>query len=70
MNIIIKILFFFFLDNNINKNDIWNDVWVFMYSVDHVNQRISRTKMANIVIKPWMLRCKPEVFERLIYKIT
>jgi len=35
-----------------------------MYSIDQINYRISLTKKANVAIKPWMLRCKTEVFER------
>lgn len=39
-----------------------------MYSIDQIKHRISLTKTANLTIKPWMLRCKTEVYER--YKLT
>lgn len=35
-----------------------------MYSPELIMQRISRTKAANIVPKPWMFRCQEKVFER------
>jgi len=35
-----------------------------MYSIDQIKYRISLTKTPNLTIKPWMLRCKTEVFER------
>uniref|UniRef100_A0A2S2PSK2 Transcription termination factor, mitochondrial n=1 Tax=Schizaphis graminum TaxID=13262 RepID=A0A2S2PSK2_SCHGA len=54
------------IENSVNKNDIWKDTWIFMYSIDQINHRISLSKKANLPIKPWMLRCKPEVFERTI----
>ncbi|XP_025198096.1 transcription termination factor, mitochondrial [Melanaphis sacchari] len=54
------------IENNVDKNDIWKDTWIFMYSIEQISQRISLTKTANLPIKPWMLRCKPEVFERTI----
>lgn len=53
-----------FKENDVNKEDIWKDMWVFMYGIDHINQRISRTKSANLYTKPWMLRCKSDIFER------
>lgn len=59
-----KINKYFFLENKINKDDIWNDAWIFMYSIDQIKQRIACIKTSNVIIKPWMLRCKPEVFER------
>lgn len=53
-----------FKENNIDKEDIWKDMWVLMYSFEHISERISRTKSANLYAKPWMLRCKFDVFER------
>lgn len=35
-----------------------------MYSIDQIKHRISLTQTPNLKIKPWMLRCKTEVFER------
>lgn len=43
---------------------MWKDSWVFKYSIDQINQRIALTRKANVITKPWMLRCKYEVFER------
>ncbi|KAF0770243.1 transcription termination factor, mitochondrial [Aphis craccivora] len=54
------------IENNVDKNDIWKDTWIFMYSIDQINQRIALTKTANLPIKPWMLRSTPEVFKRTI----
>lgn len=39
-------------------------MWVFMYSMDQITQRIKHIKAAKVVTKPWMLRCKAEVLER------
>ncbi|NP_001280396.1 uncharacterized protein LOC100165527 [Acyrthosiphon pisum] len=54
------------IENNVDKNDIWKDTWIFMYSIDQIKHRISLTKTANLTIKPWMLRCKTEVYERTV----
>ncbi|XP_050438099.1 transcription termination factor, mitochondrial isoform X2 [Adelges cooleyi] len=62
MNNIYNIL----VENKVQKEDIWNDVWVFMYSINQIEQRMALANAANVNIKPWMVRCKNEVFERTV----
>ncbi|XP_050530569.1 transcription termination factor, mitochondrial [Daktulosphaira vitifoliae] len=52
------------IKNEVGKEDIWKDIWVFTYSVDQIKQRIARANAANVKIKPWMIRCQNKTLER------
>jgi len=54
------------IENNVHKNEIWNDIWIFMYGFNQIQERIVCLNNGNVVIKPWMLRCKLEVFKRTL----
>ncbi|VVC27134.1 Hypothetical protein CINCED_3A011191 [Cinara cedri] len=59
-------IFKLLMENKVNKNDIWKDAWIFLYSPDQILQRLTRTKEANIIPKPWMFRCPEKVFDRTL----
>ncbi|KAF6214961.1 hypothetical protein GE061_009706 [Apolygus lucorum] len=52
-------------ENNIPVNEVLKDLWVLTYTKNRLEERLREIHSMNIYpIKPWMLRCLPEVLLR------
>lgn len=63
-----KIIFFFWnQDAGISKQLIFSDLWILRYSPKILKSRIDSVHQAGVPAKPWLLRCKRSIFEKLVH---
>jgi len=53
------------INNGVRSDDIQKDCWIFLHNTATIKSRMAECQRHNLpVIKPWMLRCENEKYEK------
>jgi hypothetical protein len=54
------------LSAGVDKRDISNDMWILRHNVDVMRKRLAVASQSKVPMKPWLLRCPDERFQKSV----